>query len=227
MKNDPLSIAVAAIIRDMALPVVRNKRRREGVDLEPHARALRNLVDEVWEEHDFVERDLALRSDPKKPTRREWARTAKAVKPKYDYSAYLSPHDKAQLEREHAEHYDSVLARPRSNPGVSHYNGLPLAPLAAVYELLRQRWQARDLGWAWDPDYRADEDHRASRLESMNPSLRMLYLVARSCGPEYSVTNCLSIHDRLKSQPRAANKATKARIGRKKAAKPRPRKKTK
>jgi hypothetical protein len=213
------------IIRDMALPVVRARRTLRGVDLKPHGRALRQLLDEVWEEHDLAVRDWKLRGSPDKP-RREWPKNQRAAAPRHDYSAYMSPDHEAQFLRDWAMHYEATYALPRANPGTSRENGLPLAPLACVYVLLRHWWQARALGWAWRPEFGADTSPKTKRQDHMNPSLRMLYLVARSCGPDYSVANCLSIHDRLKSLPRRANKAAKARAARKKAAPPRARKKT-
>jgi hypothetical protein len=213
------------IIRAVALPVSHvHAKPSRGVDLASHVRALRSLLGGIWEEHDLAERDGALRGSPDKP-RREWEKNKRAASP-YDYSAHVLPDHAAQFERAWATHYDATYARPASNPKVSRDNGLSLIPLECVYVLLRRWWQANELGSAWDPEYRADQDHGTPLVEYMNPSLRFLYLVARSCGPDYSVANCLSVHDRLRSPARAANKAAKGRAARKKAAKPRTRQKT-
>lgn len=219
MTDDPLP----DIIRDLALPVVRNNRRLRGVELAPHVRSLRQLLEEVWEEHDLAERDWSLRGDRDKP-RRELAKNKRVASP-YDYSAFLQPDHDARYQREWDAHYASTYARPASNPRVGRDNGLPLIPLDCVYRLLRQWWLAHGLRWAWRPEYRVDEN-AAQRLEYMNPPLRLLYLVARSCGPDYSVANCLAVHDHLRSPARVANKAAKDRVARKKAAKPRASQKT-
>ena len=190
-----MSDPVLNIIDWLLQPVQRDgyDQRRErpsigpGVDLASHEAALRAMLRDAHEVYALALDDWETRAKSDKPKERleaNWDRDEAA----YDYGddAGAGLEDWPEWWKEH-------YYRPAGRPGKSQTSDLPIAPLHAVYTLVK-RWWIDNVDPKFNPTYpREYEGGPRSIVEKFNPAARLLLLVAKDIDDRYTADNCANI----------------------------------
>jgi hypothetical protein len=84
----------------------------------------------------------------------------------------------------------------RKNPGKSHTNGLPVAPLHVVYESIRAWWRKNGFG-GFSPTFADGDDEKLHNADS-----RFLLAVIQTIDERYTVSNARGLYETARKRER-------------------------
>ena len=160
------------------------------VDLRPHRDALKRLLRDVYEAHEYALDDWNTRNSPDRPDKALRKNIDKDQEQPYDYGADAGS---GLTDEDWREHFDRHYKRPEGNPGrFRDDSGLGKPPLTGVLHIVNEWWRGT-LDRRFHPDFSALESLEEwddKHLPKLNPAARFFYLVAQDVDPLYTIERC-------------------------------------